>query len=122
MADLMTPRYEVISDYPGSPYSIGDILLQSRPQGYWVLENGQCKLGDDPGRYKSIFRPLQWWEYRKPEEMPKYVKYWDISKFFPIDIVCKSSETPFNAFNYTATNFLPATEAEYIAYQKQLKG
>ena len=120
----MTQRYEVISDYPGSPYSIGDILLQSRPQGYWVLENGQCKLGDDPGKYKSIFRPLQWWECRKPEEMPLYVKGAKSVKKV-INIEWHTEEYPSLLFEGDTIwcpiwIYQPATESEYIAYQKQL--
>lgn len=114
--ELLKPRYEVIADYPGSPYSFGDILVQLRPHGYWSLPSDQCRIADDLLKYPHLFKPLQWWEHRKPEEMPEYVKYWDISSFFPVDRVCKTTEAPFNSINFTADNFQPATEAEYFEY------
>lgn len=69
--ELMKPRYKVIADYPKSLYHVGDIL-----NGGWGSED--CIYCDTDGprwrHYPHLFRPLEWWEERKPEDMPQYVK------------------------------------------------
>ena len=62
----MKPRYLVIADYPNSIYKIGRILEQDDLQYFNY---------DHFNKYPHIFRPLQWWEQRKPEEMPEFVKF-----------------------------------------------
>lgn len=64
--DLMTPRYKVIGRYPDSPFEVGEIITKDT-----CFQIGDF---DELVDYPSNFRPLEWWEDRKPEEMPMYVK------------------------------------------------
>lgn len=60
-------------NYPGSPYKSGDIL---EVVDYFILIDDICSkliYNEVTNAYPELFRPLQWWEYRKPEEMPEYV-------------------------------------------------
>lgn len=81
--ELLSPRFEVISDYPFAQYKVGDILELF----------GNSDVLRDPifcvkGKYKDhcnyfsqselekypyIFRKLEWWEYRVLNQMPKRV-------------------------------------------------
>jgi hypothetical protein len=64
---LLTPRFEVIGDYPDSILEVGKIVLGKM---CYVLESTKVDLTDFP----HLFKPLNWWEYRKEEDMPEYLK------------------------------------------------
>jgi hypothetical protein len=105
-------RYKLINDYPGCEHSIGSILIAD--------SNGVVRLSDAESArldaYPYLFKKLNWWEEREESEMPKFIKYWDISYYFPVDRVCKLQHAPFSSFEYTASNFYPATEEEFIEF------
>lgn len=72
--ELLKPRYEVIADYPGSPFMIGQI--------YNTRMGNSCKRVIDldnsvtiVDEYPHLFKELKWWEKRTEAEMPKYVKF-----------------------------------------------
>lgn len=134
--DLMKPRYKVIADYPQPPFTNdlynvdnehifieGDLLVQCNVNGALTFKRygrlGHMSVGvpccAHPEKFPKIFKKLEWWEDRKPEDMPLYIKYWDTSLYFPVDRVCKGSEAPFKD-TWTSSNFQPATLEEYNAY------
>lgn len=145
---LLSPRYKVIADYPGCPYDIGAILhvdgdgeLFSPTLGYsWKLVR---IMQISANKFPHLIKPLQWWGYRQPEEMPMYLKrdlenYGGILEGEPeIYVVkehfklhgrpgfdyCKDSFISVNgqASDYGYRAFLPATESDYIAYINQNK-
>lgn len=113
--ELLEPRYKVIADYPECPFEEGDILVNPtyEPQ------------------YPHLFQKLEWWEDRKPEEMPQYVKIQDDDdNFLPVQWGCVMKvEKWSNGFCYvedgqcldnTDFAYKPATEAEYQSYLNQL--
>jgi hypothetical protein len=119
--ELLKPRYEVIADYPGSPFEIGEVLQTNiycagqDMTGSGVLSSPVYK----PEKYPAIFRPLDWWEHRKPEEWPQYVKWRDLvgkaggtEKEFEMHLP-NGNSTVMHIDNYT-----PATETEYNEYLK----
>lgn len=119
--NLMKLRVKV-TRYPHYPFD-GDILIEGKdgemihetegyPQSIYKITK------DDVEKYPAYFRKMPWWEDRMPEEMPEYVKYWDTSLYYPVDRVAKISDNPFAAYNFTAENFQPATEQEYLNYQQ----
>lgn len=84
--ELLKPRYKVIVPWPGmevEPFALGQIVtLQKHPSDE---EEGfiHIPLKHIPGsymreqfflNYPHLFRKLEWWEERAPEDMPKYVK------------------------------------------------
>lgn len=64
--ELMKPRFEVIGDYPGLSYNVGDIIEILIDDSYGII---------DMGIYPHLFRKLNWWELRKIEDMPKKLIY-----------------------------------------------
>lgn len=112
--------------YPHSEVYVGEILTLD-PSGYtyasdtgkWV---GKAQVADFP----HLFRPMPWWEGRKPEDMPEYIKYghgavykvedWRENEHYGIYAVCERGEDyPLIMQPHTK----PATEQEYNEYQKQ---
>lgn len=59
-AELMQPRYEVIAEYPSCHHELGSIVDN-------VTEYSEAFFN----KYPHLFRKLNWWEYRKAEDMPK---------------------------------------------------
>lgn len=68
IAELLKPRYIVMADWPESPLCEGDIIKGE--SSYWGAKEKEYFHADFP----KIFKPLAWYEYRKVEEMPEYVK------------------------------------------------
>ena len=64
--ELLMPRYKVIADYPNTPYGLNQVLTKRE------IRFGMGSLS--PENYPAIFRKLNWWEERKVEDMPEYVK------------------------------------------------
>jgi len=69
---LLEPRFLVIADFPDSDFKVGEI--EDRDWEKYV--NGEdetdgilWKISDFP----HLFKKLNWWEYRKVEDMPKKV-------------------------------------------------
>lgn len=116
--ELMKPRYKVIADYPslGSAANLGKVIDGEMVFDRWAW----YKMAEFP----KIFRPLQWWEYRKPEDMPQYVRfYMPLPEASRIRKVDKYQETGtgmciaicgIERF-YLGADDVPATEAEYLA-------
>jgi len=139
--ELLNTRYIIIADYPNSPYKIGDILhkytwVETATSFYTTdpecLIQGTIGTSEIIESYPSIFRKMEWWEGRAPEDMPKYLKVIETGEIekttrYFIDTkipayytgilekkgIFKGEETP---FNLKAT--LPATEEEIYDYQK----
>jgi len=96
--ELLMPRYKVIADYPSSPYYVGEI---------------KDRLGDNVAahfaKYPHLFRKLNWWEERKVEDMPEYVKYHNGS----ISLLTKDM---IDAGGIVLEDYLPTTEQQYNDY------
>ncbi len=72
--ELLRPRYKVIADYPNSPHKIYEILESINVDGRYLNKN----IGlweKDLEKFPAIFKPLEWWEDRKAEDMPEYLKH-----------------------------------------------
>ena len=140
--ELLIPRYEIIADYPNSPFKKGDILYRFTWDGEGcvyttspdILLTGYFCNEKTVERYSGIFRKLSWWEKREPEDLPKYLKETDTGKVFePTRYYIsggfsvyytkqkeksgkwKGESTPFN-LNYKF--IAPASEEEYLASLK----
>jgi hypothetical protein len=63
---LLKPRWKVIAEWPGMEiFSVGDIT------DLHVVHVGS--LGYRPDGFPHLFKKLEWWEERKPKEMPEYI-------------------------------------------------
>lgn len=58
--ELLKPRFVVIADYP----------LSTSPIGYILEDLTELKV-KTYSNYPHLFKRLNWWEYRKIEDMPK---------------------------------------------------
>ena len=68
--ELIQPRFEVIADYPASPFSVGDIITFD---GIVYGMGEPQKFTREPEKYPHIFRKMNWWEARTADQMPKRV-------------------------------------------------
>ncbi len=125
--ELLKPRRKVIAPYPGSPFKVGDIL-------YWH-RTGESGFGNDgfysrsshyeivvtlypPGEIDTmphLFKKLEWWEERKTEDMPEYVKTHDkkVFKAHHWDETASLAWIEDECFDIYCDRCLPATEQEY---------
>lgn len=113
--ELLKPRFKVIADYPVSPYPVGAIITPKDAEYF--------------DKYPVIFKRLEWYEERKPEDMPLYLKD-------RIESFGEGHEVKYYKVtdNYTSIRFyramtdkgwirmpdvLPATESEYLAFKNK---
>ncbi len=145
--ELMKPRYKVVDSFPFNKfYKVGDILTDD---GKTVVTNqdGEVMFACEFNNYPNVFQSLEWWEERKIEDMPKYLKqtgmvdgadepipdwYLKVKKHFnagngewrddSIHIFCIERCERTMGTNMRYSGFEPATEQEYTTYiQSQLK-
>lgn len=123
---LLQPRYEVIADYPGSDLPIGTILLESK-LGYCFREDvlttsSNIIATETVTKYPHLFRRLNWWEHRTPEEMPEYLrrKTKDAKVFkakkHGVEATHSLGFIDENDRILSYCNFLPATLQDYTQY------
>lgn len=74
-AELLKPRFEVIAEYPNCLFEKGTILVQCERKGWFNDPKTGVFLFQEHNLtpYPHLFKPLNWWEYRKVEDMPKKV-------------------------------------------------
>lgn len=129
---LLHQRYKVIAHYPNCEFAIGEVL-QYEPETETTRPVLKDELGYEtytinPDNYPAIFKPLQWWEERKPEEMPEYVKWTHpgvktLSDYFKVFQWQKNSVGAWlcdvKEAHLYIRDVVPATEAEYLDYLTQ---
>ena len=138
--ELLKKRFEVISDYPGSIEEVGEIITLPSPHHVYADENHTPCKEDYFDAYPNVYKRLGWWEERKVDDMPMYVKrmgmvnsfdnpipdwYFKVKKHFncgngewrlnssQIFCVEKNEVTIGTGMNYF--EFEPATEEEYLS-------
>ena len=145
--ELMKRRWEVIAAFPDNRnYEVGSIL--DRDWCRYINDDDESqgtisKISEFP----HLFRELGWWEKRKIEDMPMYLKqtgmvdgadnpvpdwYLKVKKHFSagngewrddsINIFCtEKTETTIGVGGITYSSFEPATEDEYLSNIAKLK-
>ena len=137
---LLAPRYKVIADYPGCPFNVGNILYHDieQEERYWysMTANDNRIYVTDINLYPHLFKKLEWWEERKQNDFPEYVKPLEPTDGFIKqfgDVILKVrlntigiwdngrasffAENLFQAARLDFADYLPATELEYSQYQ-----
>lgn len=134
--ELLKPRFKVIAGYPHSPCTVGDIFTFDREvaQAYnrWVNQKGEYTTRIHFESYPHLFKKLAWWEKRKPEDMPEYLKNDDALNSVPemVNVVdWEMEEESIPCFKANGDNmytwvrgFIPATEADYLTYKNKNNG
>lgn len=137
--ELLVPRYKVIADYFYNPYKVGDIitvmyddrsvhLTTTRYRDEFGEMVGQQNYmhPDELKKFPHLFKKLEWWEERKPEEMPTYVK-WEsgkVSKVITWKVGCDFCKVIDHTYFVSTAFFTPSTQAEQKQYinQKEVEG
>ena len=134
---LMQPRYKVIADYPCRPHPIGSIIeFTNDPydtRTLFTLPGAEHRYPESKFKeYPNLFKPLQWWEERKPEDMPQYIRFkpdntlfkieqWDMPILFGFTDVERQRGCGLKTFK-PEYGYEPATEAEYLTYINSKNG
>lgn len=129
--ELLKPRYKVIADWPDNLFNLGDILIESDIVEDWVQTDnflhGLNKSSVD--KYPHLFCRLEWWEERKPEDMPKYIKWGDnvgkLGDIFSKNLngIAIATFPNENGVAMHLSEYEPATEEEYLNQSSnQIKG
>lgn len=109
--DLMKKRYKVIADYPYSIFKVGEVLSSFDQFSY--ISESDCR------KYPHLFKPLEWWEDRKPEDLPEYVKniwhktYHKVEKWDTLEFIIDGR------VKKHFDNYKPATKEEFEEYESQ---
>ena len=122
----------VEAECPNSPFRVGDIIYKPHPEDMLVNDKdlytqiqvfGRKSISDFP----HIFRPMHWSEGRTLDEMPKYLRRIrsgnEVVKVHEYRLIRgKRWVVPEWAkkvgYDSIVTDYLPATEAEYLEYLK----
>ncbi len=134
--ELMELRIEVMGGYPGSPFSVGQILYYQNNE----FVNNRYHKGN-PNKepcfksiaiakareYPNLFKELAWWEKREIGDI-QYVKHGTeirkvkelrLEKSIP-EVAC-ALDIPFGNYDrewFAVYDCLPATQSEYEQYLK----
>lgn len=121
---LLQPRYRCIADFPQwSVFKIrkGDILEKKGIH----FSGGNTSRGineTDIVLYPDVFKLMNWWEDRTPDEMPKYVALSNPDYVYSVQKVIKFWNDMVLTEDWDSfqllDKFIPATEQEFISYKK----
>ena len=122
--ELLIPRIMVNIPYPNSPFKVGDIRTCADNQHGDINYYRQ---------FPHIFKELKWWEERKVEDMPQYVKGIDMFEELNYanvkwrknkdgDMEC--SNLRFENEQYfllpSMIDFMPCEKEEYLSFIERL--
>lgn len=139
---LLIPRVMCVGGKEGEPndtsgdFITGDILTQTEKRfSKWKSSKLKHTVYLDTSfieKFPHLFRPMPWWEGRKPEDMPEYVVFNNdsLAVYYKVTTWDKISENIWQfvlndsrKFSYDMTvwgsTISPATEQEYNEYIKQ---
>lgn len=126
MSEMLNPRYKVLAEYPDNKFGdIGNVVkLVKGKEGKWKYswydyDGLYFQYESFFQEYPHLFKKLEWWEDRKPEELPDYIKGILESK----EVFLKK-ELIENGFKYKwldrdgynmmhISKFMPSDESEY---------
>ncbi len=132
---LLMPRLKVEIDYPDNDFSVGEIIeFPNKSNFYTGTEEWETRLCGKPGRrsmrcikffdpYPHIFRPMLWYEDRKPEDMPEYVKIIEdgtVSKVLDWETRQLLDHPYIDRLGSSLSHILPATLSDYTTYLQSL--
>lgn len=66
--DLLKRRFKIIADYPSNVHKIGSIISNEEVGFIDKIKFYECE------KHPHLFKELEWYEERKVEDMPKYLK------------------------------------------------
>lgn len=127
--ELLKPRIKVIAPWPGMECKIADIIIL--PSNDWKYNKYEYCDEKYFSGWPNLFKLLEWWEERKPEDFPAHIKIrnhpFDDDEECTIIKIGVEADHKFYDGEYfglswktgggtIAHEILPATEAEYLSY------
>ena len=132
---LLQPRILCIAPDTSTRFKKGDLFIKFNE--YCFISEKGVKIDIDSCEvYPHLFRKLEWWVERNIEDMPKWVKAVENSekgfykngevikvknwhtnnegKLWLVNFICVPNE---HTKYHPVSNFIPATEAEYLTYK-----
>lgn len=135
--ELLKPRYKVIAPFPRGFLPVGTVFILDNESVIAALPNGKKKITSsyyysEPEECPNIFKELKFWEERRKEDLPKYIKYVDdkgteFEKTICLEVkewIIDDEYTRPDDFGVLAFKDListPITLEEYNAYQSSIK-
>lgn len=120
---LLIPRVKVMLDYPQevtNPLFKGDIFKKgAKGEGrYYYSTQYRYITPENVDKYPHLFKKLEWWEDRKIEDMPEYVKMIYTKKIHQVNKWTSATQFILASNHiYSIHLILPATKEEYEQYQ-----
>lgn len=119
--EIMKPRWKIIAAIPFKEeddfWKVGEIL--DRDWGWHGDDEDGFKYHISD--YPHLFKKLEWWEGRQPEEMPLYVK-WESGKVTQVirwNEGCDFCKVIDHTYFVSSHFFTPATREEYEQYKQK---
>lgn len=113
--DLMKSRYRVIADWP----SLDEIVIGDIIEG--EIFESESLFNTPMHDFPHLFKKLEWWEERKPEDMPRYVAH-KLGGYYEVFQWHKNSVGVWRCDVQIALFFIgdivPISETEYNSYLK----
>jgi hypothetical protein len=114
--ELLKPRWQVIADYPGSDYHIGEIL----DLDWGWVGNDEIGFKHHISHYHNLFKKLEWWEERAGEDFlelkfSKTIAGNSVRKVLRLELHWNKILLDGGKVK-PISHWLPATEEEYRAF------
>ncbi len=83
--ELLIPRYKVIATWPECEFSRNEILIEFQEENNKEksFAGETFNFHDHPAHWPHLFQELKWWEERKIQDLPPFVKILD--EVFKVD-------------------------------------
>ena len=114
-------RFQVIADYPGSPFIISQVitLTEELHTYYWMQDDVvYCMTSECFLKYPAIFRLMEWWEDLPLSALPDYVLYkktfYKVQHKYSKSVICFPRIDTGCGINVNWESIIPATEDNYI--------
>lgn len=115
---LMQPRVIIDMDWPGNKMPVGTILIMTGHNCY--VGYGMIYHESMVHKHPHLFRRLEWWERRKPGEMPEYVKVGNNGKPRKVKRIFRDCFIEFEGGRIRTLNskFIPVTTSEFQSFNQ----
>jgi len=128
--ELLKPRILCIKPDTSGKFKEGDIFYKRDLNvGYVYVTsdfegfNGKVLKAEHGENFPHLFRKLEWWEMRKVEEMPEYLKFHDgevikVNNWNIETLCCEREDGGGCNLDLWAKGYgyFPSTEQEYLTY------
>lgn len=127
---LLIPRVMCVgtepgtSNFPGSELKTGEIVTLDLVYGdkmrFAWIKRGVFLYEESVAKYPNCFRLMPWWEGRKPEDMPEYVRIKNkVLRVIKYNLAFGEFLPEKSKYMKRLEYTQPATEQEYLEYQKE---